>query len=50
MPDDLKSQYQQDTKADISALQSAGVNTELFLEPWQGIKEYFKYLNTNSYY
>jgi ADP-L-glycero-D-manno-heptose 6-epimerase len=50
MPNDLKSQYQQDTKADISALQSAGVNTELFLEPWQGIKEYFKYLNTNSYY
>jgi len=50
MPEDLKAQYQLDTRADISALKSAGVNTDLFLEPWQGIKEYFKYLSTKSYY
>jgi len=50
MPEDLKAQYQLDTRADISALKSVGVNTDLFLEPWQGIKEYFKYLSTKSYY
>ena len=50
MPEDLKAQYQLDTKADILALGLVGVDTDLFLEPWQGIKEYIKYLKTNSFY
>ena len=50
MPEDLKVQYQLETKADISALELAEVRTDLFYEPWQGIKEYCKYLKTNSFY
>ena len=50
MPEDLKAQYQLETKADISALELAEVRTDLFYEPWQGIKEYCKYLKTNSFY
>ena len=50
MPEDLKAQYQLETKADISALELAGVSTDLFYEPWQGIQEYCRYLKTNSFY
>jgi len=50
MPEDLKAQYQLDTKANILALELAGFETELLLEPWQGIKEYFKYLKTTQTY
>ena len=50
MPDDLKSQYQVDTKADTDYLREAGVAVDDFLEPWEGIKEYFKYLKHKDRY
>jgi ADP-L-glycero-D-manno-heptose 6-epimerase len=50
MPDDLKSQYQTDTKADTTALRAAGVDVDLFLEPWQGIDLYWEYLKSNRFY
>jgi ADP-L-glycero-D-manno-heptose 6-epimerase len=50
MPDDLRAQYQLDTKADTAKLELAGVDTDLFYEPWQGIKEYCRYLKTSSFY
>jgi hypothetical protein len=50
MPDDLKAQYQLDTKADTTKLELAGVNVDLFYEPWQGIQEYCKYLRTSKFY
>lgn len=50
MPNDLKAQYQLDTKADISKLELAGVSTDLFYEPQQGIREYCKYLKTSRFY
>jgi len=50
MPEDLKVQYQTDTRADITALQAAGVDTDSFLEPWQGIDLYWEYLKSNRHY
>lgn len=50
MPEDLRAQYQLDTKANTTELQLAGVNVDLFYEPWQGIKQYVKYLNSSSFY
>ena len=50
MPEDLKAQYQLDTKADTGKLELAGVNVELFYEPWQGIQEYCRYLKTSKFY
>lgn len=50
MPDDLKSQYQLETRADHTELYKAGYNTDAFFEPWQGIKEYMQYLKTNKFY
>lgn len=50
MPADLAAQYQSNTRADTSALAVAGVDVDSFLEPWQGITEYFKYLDSNRYY
>ena len=50
MPDDLKAQYQLDTKADTGKLALAGVDVDLFYEPWQGIKEYCQYLKTSKFY
>jgi ADP-L-glycero-D-manno-heptose 6-epimerase len=50
MPDDLKAQYQLDTKADTGKLELAGVSTDLFYEPQQGIREYCKYLKTSRFY
>lgn len=50
MPEDLKAQYQTDTRADITALKTAGVDTDLFLEPWQGIDLYWEYLRTGRFY
>jgi ADP-L-glycero-D-manno-heptose 6-epimerase len=50
MPEDLKSQYQLDTKADTNYLREAGVTVDDFLEPWEGIKEYFKYLKNKDRY
>jgi ADP-L-glycero-D-manno-heptose 6-epimerase len=50
MPDDLKAQYQLDTKADTGKLELAGVSTDLFYKPLQGIREYCKYLKTSRFY
>jgi ADP-L-glycero-D-manno-heptose 6-epimerase len=50
MPADLKSQYQTSTKADIEYLKEAGVDVDTFLEPWEGIREYIKYLKTTQIY
>jgi ADP-L-glycero-D-manno-heptose 6-epimerase len=50
MPEDLRAQYQLDTKADTGKLALAGVDVDLFYEPWQGIKEYVGYLKTNKFY
>jgi len=50
MPDDLKAQYQLDTKADTDKLELAGVSTDLFYKPLQGIREYCKYLKTSRFY
>lgn len=50
MPEDLKAQYQTDTKANINALRSAGVDVDTFLEPWQGIDMYWEYLKSNRFY
>ena len=50
MPADLESQYQTDTKADVAYLREAGISVDDFLEPWEGIKEYFKYLRHKDRY
>jgi ADP-L-glycero-D-manno-heptose 6-epimerase len=50
MPEDLKKQYQTETKADTTKLQSVGVDTDDFLEPWQGIGLYWEYLRSNRFY
>jgi ADP-L-glycero-D-manno-heptose 6-epimerase len=50
MPADLKSQYQTSTKADVEYLKEAGVDVDTFLEPWEGIREYMKYLKTTQIY
>ncbi len=50
MPEDLKSQYQTDTRADVTALREAGVDVDTFLEPWQGIDLYWEYLKTGRRY
>jgi len=50
MPEDLKAQYQLDTRADTTGLLAAGFDTNQLFEPWQGIKEYFKYLKTTQTY
>lgn len=50
MPDDLRAQYQTDTKADTTALRDAGVDIDLFLEPWQAIDLYWEYLKSGCFY
>ena len=50
MPEDLKAQYQTDTRANTDALRSAGVDVDTFLEPWQGIDLYWEYLKSNRFY
>jgi ADP-L-glycero-D-manno-heptose 6-epimerase len=50
MPEDLKIQYQTDTKANTDMLESAGVDVDSFLEPWQGIDLYWEYLKSNRFY
>jgi ADP-L-glycero-D-manno-heptose 6-epimerase len=50
MPEDLKAQYQLDTRADTASLLAAGFDTTQLFEPWQGIKEYVKYLKTTQTY
>jgi len=50
MPDDLKEQYQLDTKANTSGLVDAGLDVSEFFEAWQGIQEYVKYLKSTRTY
>lgn len=50
MPDDLKAQYQKETVANVTALESAGIDVDSFLEPWQGIDLYWEYLKTGRFY
>ncbi len=50
MPEDLQAQYQLETRADHTGLYTAGYDTNLFYEPWQGIKEYMSYLKSNKTY
>lgn len=50
MPEDLKKQYQKNTCADVKNLKTAGVDVDNFVKIEEGIKEYFNYLRTNSYY
>ena len=50
MPDDLRAQYQTDTKADVTALNAVGVDTAKFKDIEPGIQEYVDYLKTNKFY
>jgi ADP-L-glycero-D-manno-heptose 6-epimerase len=50
MPDDLRSQYQTDTRANVSTLVQAGAPVHEFLNPYQGIPEYHRYLINDRYY
>lgn len=50
MPLDLKAQYQISTRADVTALNLIGIETDQFLTADQGITEYLKYLNRSLIY
>jgi len=50
MPLDLKNQYQQDTKANLTALDLAGFDTEAIIDIDQGIEKYFEFLKSKKYY
>ena len=50
MPDDLKAQYQKNTCASVDYLKAAGIEVNKFVQPADGIKEYFEYLNSNQIY
>lgn len=51
MPDDLKNQYQRDTKANTLALKESGFEIDSMFSVSDGILEYMKYLKTNcSFY
>jgi ADP-L-glycero-D-manno-heptose 6-epimerase len=50
MPEDLKAQYQKDTKADTTALRNFGVDVSEFLTIKNGIENYVEYLNSNTFY
>jgi len=50
MPEDLKAQYQNNTKADTTALRNAGVDVSSFLTIGSGIEKYVEYLNVTGYY
>lgn len=50
MPNDLKSQYQIETKADTMLLSEAGINVDDFLTIEQGVLKYVEYLKINSRY
>lgn len=50
MPDDLKAQYQKYTCASTDYLENAGIDVKGFVNVEDGIKEYFKYLNSNQTY
>jgi ADP-L-glycero-D-manno-heptose 6-epimerase len=50
MPDDLKAQYQKNTRADIQDLKSAGVDVDNFLSIEEGITKYLTYLDAGAIY
>jgi ADP-L-glycero-D-manno-heptose 6-epimerase len=50
MPDDLKNQYQTDTKADMRLLTTIGFDATIMRNAKQGIKDYLEYLKSNKYY
>jgi len=50
MPDDLKQQYQTDTKADLTALVTIGFDVNMMRSAEDGIQDYIRYLNTHKYY
>ena len=50
MPEDLKAQYQMNTRADTAALKDAGVDVKSFLNIGSGIEQYVEYLNSSSFY
>jgi len=50
MPEDLRAQYQNNTKADTTALKNAGVDVNNFLTIGPGIEKYVEYLKVTGYY
>lgn len=50
MPEDLKSQYQNNTRADTSKLKDAGVDVGKFLTAGAGIECYLDYLMSSKFY
>ena len=50
MPDDLKKQYQENTVADLTALASSGYDVSTLKTTEVGLKSYFNFLKTDSYY
>ena len=50
MPDDLKDQYQKNTRADVTALRDAGVEVSKFLSIGSGVEQYCEYLNSSQYF
>jgi ADP-L-glycero-D-manno-heptose 6-epimerase len=50
MPPDLTAQYQISTKANVTALNSIGIDTDQFLTVDQGVTEYIKYLDQHLIY
>jgi len=49
MPEDLKNQYQTDTKADVTALADAGFPVDTLRTVQEGIEDYCEYLKGNYY-
>jgi len=50
MPEDLLSQYQTYTKANVENIKNTGFNVESLLTVEQGVAEYISYLKNNNYY
>lgn len=50
MPNDLKSQYQVNTIADLNNLSGAGYDTNTLLDTATGIEKYLDYLKSGKYY
>lgn len=50
MPEDLRAQYQSNTRADLSNLSKIGFNIDSFTDLKDGINQYTTYLKSHSYY
>lgn len=48
MPDDLKSQYQTYTEAQVDSLINVGIDVDQFIQPREGVKLYCKYLDSKK--